>query len=787
MVVRQWIGLVLFTSLALPSVAKPNCDLRAICYALDQSGSISDVHYSVLQRFTVGSARAFDALSRVGIRTEYSAIAFSFESVTIAPPTFELESVFVPAIHKPRKFRSSTNIYSGLRDCFEILQAAPPGARALVLVTDGAHNRGGANPIGDIHDADIAVVSVGVGSRVNATALEMYATEPRFFVPATFGNLPDLGAAVVTAACNAAEALASPEVVAPNNTDGPLILEPSQPSISTPDSLATPEPLNFPVPTFEDEHEDLLASPQPSSITDNDSLMDTLEPSIDEEPEQDVATSETPSIAETMEFNTPYHNTVPMPRTPYVSPSSTPTPPASNSKATVTPTTTSVLAVPSVPPTITPASQAALSPISPFYETPEVTVTDDPDDWITSSSTDSSPMPSYLEDNGEEPGVAASFSPDAEIMEILDVRKLPVIEASSEPLTVLASPLSDLIETSVVTGPIEPPTVAAPSYSTTDELFAETPSVTELLFVEPSPEWELADNSAFPLSGLTEAPAAAISPTSTSEPSYLNVSPSSTPVPVTPRPSPSPSEHTSPKFTTTFIPSSIIVPTTTITITMVPVIVTQLDESVDATVLRNTAPKLELRGIAASPSRGPSSSISPTSTPSVDPSGMSANTYTVMASQSGIGTSDGCERAFAACRFTFDNLPMISTIRVPWMPDASFSGTITFKPGSSHVVGAVDSGVMAAEFVYTNFSAVPITRYGRPTFMRKAVTTVPISGRRTGIAHQALLGTQVVELRQRCVRLWFERYQLFDRDANFVGSVQSTDKRDGACIVFRTS
>ena len=290
-------------SAALGDLSPESCDIRAICYALDQSGSISDAHYKVLQQFTVRTARGFDKLGDPRVRTKYAAVAFSFESVLIAPPTEELERVFVPAIQGPERLRSSTNIYAGLMDCYEILEAQEAGARALILITDGHHNRGGVNPIDEIKRDNIAVVSVGVGNAINATALSAWATKPRFFVPASFDNLATLGIDVVQAACDAVDIIKeeqSPEPTQTTNLSTPISNSTSPTSPDSPWNIS-PEPT------------ELDLTPEPSE------LPETPEPSLDyETPEPDLTSI--PS------FLTPTMETVPPSSNPTIPQTSTATP-----------------------------------------------------------------------------------------------------------------------------------------------------------------------------------------------------------------------------------------------------------------------------------------------------------------------------------------------------------------------------------------------------------------------------------------------------------------------------
>eukprot|EP00171_Calliarthron_tuberculosum_P009584 IDg9584t1 len=202
-------SLILLKSLTIAIVisiaaAQEPCRLRAICYALDQSGSIdSSTEYPQLQSFTEKSARAFETLSNGNAKTLYSAVAFSSGTSSIEEGTEDLEGKFIPAVNRPRVFGGGTNIYGALDACDKRLQAAGNGPRVLVLVTDGFTSPGVDNS-DLIKNSGVAIVTVGLGSNVDVLLLQRLATEPSFYIPATFSDLPQRSMTIAQAACAAA-------------------------------------------------------------------------------------------------------------------------------------------------------------------------------------------------------------------------------------------------------------------------------------------------------------------------------------------------------------------------------------------------------------------------------------------------------------------------------------------------------------------------------------------------------------------------------------------------------
>ena len=186
--------IVLFIAIGVVN-AQP-CRLQGICYALDNSGSVSG-NYGQIKSFTVASARTF---ASPDVQTSYSASWFNSNAGVIQAPTTDLEGVFVPKIGADSLRNGGTNIYRGLQNCFNQLQG--DGARAIIVVTDGM-GASNPNPLPQIREDGVAVVSVGVGNNVDEGFLRSIATRPEFFLTTDFDILPDLAGSIQDAACDA--------------------------------------------------------------------------------------------------------------------------------------------------------------------------------------------------------------------------------------------------------------------------------------------------------------------------------------------------------------------------------------------------------------------------------------------------------------------------------------------------------------------------------------------------------------------------------------------------------
>jgi len=154
-----------------------------------------------VQKFTRDSARVFVVPEHA---TQFSAVAFSSSMQTIQEPTENVEGEFIPAIQAPRVLQGGTDIYSGLKGCFDILtRNTLPYGNVIILITDG-YGHGEFSPIKQIRAANISIVTVGIGAGVNEPFLRSLATSPQFFIPtSSFVTLQELPRRLATTACHA--------------------------------------------------------------------------------------------------------------------------------------------------------------------------------------------------------------------------------------------------------------------------------------------------------------------------------------------------------------------------------------------------------------------------------------------------------------------------------------------------------------------------------------------------------------------------------------------------------
>lgn len=133
------------------------------------------------------------------------------------------------------------------------------------------------------------------------------------------------------------------------------------------------------------------------------------------------------------------------------------------------------------------------------------------------------------------------------------------------------------------------------------------------------------------------------------------------------------------------------------------------------------------------------------------------------------------------CMFTIGGAHEVPVYDLPAKPDVAFTEKIEFKRKKMKKYGAVgvlNSGKFVPEFIMDN-TKTEITEVG---LVPTAVKTVTLKdGKGSGITHEALEADKVALLKGRCIRVFFNSYQIEG------GNVNLNRKVDRACVVFKTS
>lgn len=190
-------------------VRQNGCSINIVCYALDQSGSISRSEYIEEQDFLIGVAAQVETESAVSPFN--SAVAFSSSAQVIQTLTSNVTE-FEEAIKQPRIFNGGTVISAGLTVCRNQVSKMS-GNRVIVLLTDGRGDETASIQVADSAKAEgIDIITVGIGNSVNEDFLRQIATTPEFYLSAEFDVLNQDIPGLVQAICTIPEIADVPDV-----------------------------------------------------------------------------------------------------------------------------------------------------------------------------------------------------------------------------------------------------------------------------------------------------------------------------------------------------------------------------------------------------------------------------------------------------------------------------------------------------------------------------------------------------------------------------------------------
>ncbi|PXF48780.1 Cell surface glycoprotein 1 [Gracilariopsis chorda] len=151
-------------------------------------------------------------------------------------------------------------------------------------------------------------------------------------------------------------------------------------------------------------------------------------------------------------------------------------------------------------------------------------------------------------------------------------------------------------------------------------------------------------------------------------------------------------------------------------------------------------------------------------------------------------TLDACEQAYQDCDFAFFDTPVVPTFTLGGNPDKPFTPRIVSRiPGV--VVGVLNTNGIIPEFIESDGSvdlitSTPAIPMFAPTQFKPLSIPDDIG---SGVGYQTFQGNQLVEARNRCVRLFFTSFQLLEPTPPFsVIANINADRTDNKCVVFRT-
>mmetsp|Transcript_52749 Transcript_52749/g.129428 ORF Transcript_52749/g.129428 Transcript_52749/m.129428 type:complete len:296 (+) Transcript_52749:99-986(+) len=201
---------ILFSAVILlhlaPTVFGQQCEINFVCFAFDESGSISSSEYEIQRNAILDITKELDSFLMNSVQTQYGAYGWSTSARLVSD--FTSLADFITTVSSASRSSGGTNIASGLEACSSAMGSFA-GVRILVLLTDGADLFSTDQQLLDLADSiksdGVRIVTVGIGNGVQAELLEGIASAPEFYIsPDDFDGLAGATTEIAEQTCELA-------------------------------------------------------------------------------------------------------------------------------------------------------------------------------------------------------------------------------------------------------------------------------------------------------------------------------------------------------------------------------------------------------------------------------------------------------------------------------------------------------------------------------------------------------------------------------------------------------
>eukprot|EP00181_Compsopogon_caeruleus_P006324 CAMPEP_0184688306 /NCGR_PEP_ID=MMETSP0312-20130426/29389_1 /TAXON_ID=31354 /ORGANISM="Compsopogon coeruleus, Strain SAG 36.94" /LENGTH=349 /DNA_ID=CAMNT_0027145313 /DNA_START=45 /DNA_END=1097 /DNA_ORIENTATION=+ len=197
--------LVVFVGVWVAAHSQP-CAVNSICFAIDESGSVSQADFDKEKSAVVDVATRIQSIdTALGISPRFGAIAFDGNVQPVSPLTTSLSAFTTTVNGFSSRFGGDTRYAPALQACQSLL-SGQTGVRVIVLLTDGAPSDAtaattAANAIKSTPNTFLVTVGVNLAAS-GKTLLQGLASGPEYFVDATsFVDLQQKTGDIVAAMC----------------------------------------------------------------------------------------------------------------------------------------------------------------------------------------------------------------------------------------------------------------------------------------------------------------------------------------------------------------------------------------------------------------------------------------------------------------------------------------------------------------------------------------------------------------------------------------------------------
>lgn len=181
------------------------CPAATICYAIDESGSISTSEFTEMKNAIAAITSTHNLLAPHSLYTAtgFNGVAQEIPTIAIQGSTLFGASALINHVNGNAQDNGGTSIGSGIRQCAKYLNKAS-GVKIIVVLSDGYETT---MPYGD-NEAETAslsgiqLISMGIGNGVNEATLGEIASPNAFVKVSDFSSIYEAVGPIVKGICN---------------------------------------------------------------------------------------------------------------------------------------------------------------------------------------------------------------------------------------------------------------------------------------------------------------------------------------------------------------------------------------------------------------------------------------------------------------------------------------------------------------------------------------------------------------------------------------------------------
>lgn len=181
--------LPIILSVAFISGSYAQCRSTNLCFALDESGSISILNFQLMAKTVIDIV---DRYNNIAPGTNFAAVSFGFSAEVVSNLTSNVDNFKASISENEHTFAFTEHIGDALRLCSELL-SEENGQQVILVFADGQDGQGEAlEAAAELQERGVTIATVGIGSGADRELLQDIASTQSLYTDVSdFSNLAD--------------------------------------------------------------------------------------------------------------------------------------------------------------------------------------------------------------------------------------------------------------------------------------------------------------------------------------------------------------------------------------------------------------------------------------------------------------------------------------------------------------------------------------------------------------------------------------------------------------------